>query len=49
MRNGIIMAKLNSSSCYTEIQTKENIKKGNVTKRFDSDIYIIRYKENKVL
>ena len=49
VRNGIIMAKLNNSNYYTEIETKENIKKGNITKRFDSEIYIIRYKENKVL
>ena len=49
MRNGIIMAKLNSSNYYTELETKENIKNGNITKRLDSEIYIIRYKENKVL
>ena len=49
MRNGILMAKLNSNNYYTELETKENINKGNITKRFDSDIYIIRYKENKVL
>ena len=43
------MAKLNSSNYYTELETKENIKNGNITKRLDSEIYIIRYKENKVL
>ena len=46
IRNGIFMQKLNNSNYYTELETNENIIKGNITKRFDSEIYIIRYKEN---
>lgn len=49
MRNGILMTKLNNSNYYTELETKENIKKGNITKRFDSEIYIIRFIEIKKL
>ena len=45
MRNGILMDKLNNSNYFTELETNKNIALGNITKRFDSNIYIIRYKE----
>ena len=44
MRNGIFMDKLNNSNYFTELENYKNIIKGNITKRFDSNIYIIRYK-----
>ena len=43
-RNGVVKEKINTNY-YTEIETTENIEKNNVTKRFDYEIYIIRYKE----
>ena len=45
MRNGILMDKLNNSNYFTQLETNKNIESGNITKRFDSNIYIIRYKE----
>ena len=45
MRNGIVMQKLNNSNYFTELENYKNIQLGNITKRFDSEIYIIRYKE----
>ena len=45
MRNGIVMQKLNNSNYFTELENYKNIQFGNITKRFDSEIYIIRYKE----
>ena len=44
MRNGILMDKLNNSNYFTELENYKNIIKGNITKRFDSNIYVIRYK-----
>ena len=44
-RNGVVKEKM-TSNYYTEIETPENIEKGNITKRFDDKIYVIRYKEN---
>ena len=35
-----------TANYYTEIEIPENIEKGNITKRFDDKIYVIRYKEN---
>ena len=46
MRNGIVMQKLNNSNYFTELENYKNIQLGNITKRFDSEIYIIRYKEH---
>ena len=43
-RNGVVKEKINTNY-YTEIETNENIEKNNVTKRFDYEIYVIRYKE----
>ena len=43
-RNGVVKEKINTNY-YTEIETTENIEKNNVTKRFDYEIYVIRYKE----
>ena len=45
-RDGVVKEKL-TANYYTEIETQENIEKGNVTKRFDDKIYVIRFKENK--
>ena len=45
-RDGVVKEKL-TSNYYTEIETQENIEKGNITKRFDDKIYVIRFKENK--
>ena len=45
MRNGIFMDKLNDSNYFIELENNRNIALGNITKRFDSNIYIIRYKE----
>ena len=44
-RNGVVKEKM-TANYYTEIETPENIEKGNITKRFDDKIYVIRYKEN---
>ena len=43
-RNGVVKEKM-TDNYYTEIETQENIEKGNITKRFDDEIYVIRYKE----
>ena len=43
--NGIIVQKLNRSNYFTEIETKKNILKKIITKRFDINIYVIRFKE----
>jgi hypothetical protein len=43
-RNGVVKEKL-KNNYYTEIETQENIEKGNITKRFDDEICVIRYKE----
>ena len=43
-RNGVVKEKM-TDNYYTEIETQENIDKGNITKRFDDEIYVIRYKE----
>ena len=43
-RNGVVKEKINTNY-YTEIESTENIEKNNVTKRFDYEIYVIRYKE----
>lgn len=43
-RNGVVKEKM-TDNYYTEIETQENIDKGNITKRFDDKIYVIRYKE----
>lgn len=45
-RDGVVKEKL-TANYYTEIETQENIEKGNITKRFDDKIYVIRFKENK--
>ena len=43
-RNGVVKEKL-KNNYYTEIETQENIEKGNINKRFDDEICVIRYKE----
>ena len=45
-RDGVVKEKL-TANYYTEIETQENIEKGNITKRFNDKIYVIRFKENK--
>ena len=45
-RDGVVKEKL-TANYYTEIETQENIEKGNITKRFDDKIYLIKFKENK--
>jgi hypothetical protein len=45
-RDGVVKEKL-TANYYTEIETQENIENGNITKRFDDKIYVIRFKENK--
>ena len=44
-RDGVVKEKM-TANYYTEIETPENIEKNNITKRFDDEIYVIRYKEN---
>lgn len=44
-RDGVVKEKL-TDNYYTEIEAQENIEKGNITKRFDDEICVIRYKEN---
>ena len=44
-RDGVVKEKM-TANYYTEIEIPENIEKGNITKRFDDKIYVIRYKEN---
>lgn len=43
-RDGVVKEKL-TDNYYTEIETKENVEKGNITKRFDDEICVIRYIE----
>ena len=45
-REGVVKEKL-EENYYTEIERQENIEKGNITKRFDGEIYVIRIKENE--
>ena len=45
-RDGVVKEKM-TANYYTEIETNENVESGNITKRFDGEIYVIRYKENK--
>ena len=45
-REGVVKEKL-EKNYYTEIERQENIEKGNITKRFDGEIYVIRIKENE--
>ena len=45
-REGVVKEKL-EKNYYTEIERPENIEKGNITKRFDGEIYVIRIKENE--
>lgn len=47
-RNGVVKEKLNDVNYYTELETLQNIENGNITHRFDSEIFILRYKEKKV-
>ena len=43
-RDGVVK-EIANTNYYTEIETPENIEKKNITKRFDDEIYVIRYKE----
>ena len=45
-RDGVVKEKM-TDNYYSEIEIPENIEKGNITKRFDGSIYVIRYKEKK--
>ena len=47
MRNGVVKEKLNEVNYYTELESLENIQRGIVTKRFDIEILILRYKEKR--
>ena len=47
MRNGVVIEKLNEVNYYTELESLKNIQKGIITKRFDVEIVVLRYKEKK--
>ena len=44
-RDGVVKEIINTNY-YIEIEMPENIEKKNITKRFDDEIYVIRYKED---
>lgn len=47
-RDGVVK-EIISTNYYIEIETPENIEKNNITKRFDDQIYVIRYKEDTLI
>ena len=47
MRNGVVKERLNKANYYTELESLENIQNGNITKRFDVEILVLRYKEKR--
>ena len=47
MRDGVVKESLIGINYYTELENLQNIKNGNITKRFDVRILVLRYKEKK--
>lgn len=46
-RSGVVKDRLTEENYFTELETKENLKNGNITKCFDQEIYVLRYKKHK--